>query len=194
MSHSFTRRKYVLGLICLPLLASACHFQVMQREPEPPSPLQGFKDIGVRFDYKGTSVGGMDLESFLAKRVSEDAAYAKTWDDFTASFEDNFMNGLQTNWGSVVLLKPDEKAPDTTAELVVGVSTIEMGKYIPMFTSKTEVVLALRWLAKGTVAFVDRAIRDQTPTITTPSVFQHIKPIGRELGSDAAFLMRKHVK
>jgi cephalosporin hydroxylase len=132
----------------------------------------------------------MEREAFLAKKVAEDPQYMKTWTDLLAEFEDKFILELRSRWGSVTVLAPGQKAPETSADLNVVVSSLDIGHYIPFATHNTKVAVAMRWSVKGQIAHVQDEESGVTPSLTFASVFQHIKPIGQKLGRAAADFMR----
>jgi hypothetical protein len=179
------------SLVAVVLLAAGCTIQMVPRTPKPPSPLKGLSTIAVAFDYTGLIVGGMDLNAYLAKKTAEDPTYPKSWAQLTASLEDNVMQGLQSGWGSVRRIPPGEKAADTEAELTVAFASLHIGHYIPFAASNTEVRAALRWAVKGQVAEVQQASGQYPPTLREPSVFQHVKSIGKTLGEAGAGFMRR---
>lgn len=97
---------------------------------------------------------------------------------------------------------PAEPAPATpTAAPFDGVLTVRvalnslhMGKYIPMFTQKAQVQVLNTWWASGRMVADSNDKAEYAPTITTPSVFQHIQVLGNDAGRRAAGFLRKQHK
>jgi hypothetical protein len=85
--------------------------------------------------------------------------------------------------------------PDFDGVLTVRVAlaSFKLGKYIPLYTTKSELHVANSWLASGQVVDQSNDKVDFTPTIKTPSVFQHVQTMGVQAGGRAAgFLRQRH--
>jgi hypothetical protein len=183
------RRAQLIGMVGAACALGGC-IRVVHVQPEPPSPLRGISDIAISFDYSHLLVGGLDRDAFLAKKTAEDPAYPKTWADLLAAFEDNFILELRSGWGQVTVVPQGQQAPATSADLNVVVSELEIGHFIPFATRRTEVKVAMRWSVNGQLAHVQDEQDSFKPSLRVPSVFQHIKPIGQQLGRAAARFMR----
>ena len=73
----------------------------------------------------------------------------------------------------------------------VSLTLLKMGKYIPMFTKNARVEISDAWLASGGTVEQSQHAAQLTPTLSNPSVFQHIKTLGADSGGDTARFLRK---
>ncbi|HKO93697.1 MAG TPA: hypothetical protein VJU61_21235 [Polyangiaceae bacterium] len=91
---------------------------------------------------------------------------------------------------------PTEPAPAAQPEfdglltVRVSLASFKLGKYIPMYTSKSELQVTNSWMASGQVVDQSSDTVDFSPSIKTPSVFQHVQTMGANAGSRAAAFLR----
>jgi hypothetical protein len=83
---------------------------------------------------------------------------------------------------------------DGTAIVKVSVVSLQLGKYIPLYVTKAEISASNTWWVGGKLVEESRASADYRPTLTSPSVFQHVQVIGRAVGEQTAKFLRKKMR
>ena len=191
MSHvrAFQLPRLILVVFaCLFGLGSCIRMVAVQ--PEPPSPLKGTTSIAIAFDYNDLVVEGTPKDQWIKTKTEKDPEYPKTWKDLTAGLESNFVRGFRGRWTSLTLVPEGQAVPTDGAVLVVSVRALDMGHYIPFATTKTKVDTVLNWSVAGAIAHQNDKSADFKPSLRTPSVFQHLKVVGEELGEAAGRFLR----
>ncbi len=166
-------------------LAVGCgpSFQVIRQST--PSALANVEKVSVRFDYSQLYIGGESEATWVKKKSENDADYPKTWADLKNRLEAAFVTSFRGVAG--VGERGNLGAPTSGGEaaLVVQVKEIGIGKYIPFYAPPTK--------ANANAVF---KIGDQETdgvvvggasahSLTSPSVFQHIEPVGSQMGNTA---------
>lgn len=161
------------------------------RESGPPSALAGAGAAALQFDYSTLLVEGMTQEAWVEQQKAKDPEYEKSWTDLKARFEKYYVQGFQAGWGTATVLEPGAAKPSGTVLVLVKVNTLDMGHYIPFATTRSQVTVNVVWDVAGPEDEITIAGSD-TPTLTNPSIFQHVGHIGQYLGKvSAKFLSSK---
>jgi hypothetical protein len=88
---------------------------------------------------------------------------------------------------------PAQPAFDGVLTLRVALASFKLGKYIPMFTTNSQLHVLNTWWASGAMVEDSQDSVEFVPSITTPSVFQHVQAMGNDAGARAAgFLRERH--
>jgi len=151
------------------------------RSSGPPSALASAGPITVAFDYSRLQIAGMNEQQFVESKVAKEADYPTKWQNLKNSFEESVITGLAGQWSKGVA----RGAPGAGVGLVVIPTSLSMGHYMVVAATPTTVSTTLDWVVGGQ-AVEEIAITDaQQATVFTPSVFQHITPIGSAVGQKA---------
>jgi len=179
-------------LFSLMMLAAGCSVPwKVVRESGPPSALAGAGAAAIQFDYSALLVEGMTQEAWVQQQTAKDPEYEKSWTDLKARFEKYYLEGFQAGWGTATVLAPGAAKPSGTVLVLVKVNTLDMGHYIPFATTRSQVTVNVVWDAAGPEDEI-MIVGSDTPSITNPSIFQHVGHIGGYLGKvSAKFLSSK---
>ncbi len=185
------RRCMAIAFVLM-LLGSGCVYR--SATPPPPGPLDGVTAVAVSFDYSTLLVNGMggakSEAAWVAAKSAEEADYPKTWSDLKMQWEQHFMAGFaRSSPVPVSLLVAGTPPPPTGAVLKVSVSEFQLGKYIPFATQRTSVRTMQTWFRGEQPVQSSGTEASFTPSITAPSVFQHIRPIGEQSGQQTAMTL-----
>jgi hypothetical protein len=173
------------------LLAQGCgaSWQVI-RVSGPPSALRGAKEVSVNFDYSLMSVEGMSESAWVASKLAEDPKYQLTWFDLKSRFQAAVIEGFV---GEARGVRIAANAAPTGVVLIVQVKSFKLGKYIPFAMPHTSIYADLTWQVNGQTTDVINLERSQSPSIYSPSVFNHIGPVGNSIGSAAGEFLNTKV-
>lgn len=183
----------LFGLALLALLCAACGSRyTVITESGPPSALKGVTEAAVSFDYSKLVVEGRSEADWVAAKTAEEAEYEKTWADLKARFETHYMQGFTRGWPAAARLAEGEQPGEGAVRVIVEVRQLDMGRLIPFATTQSVISVRVKWNRK---AEPDDEIQIQgadTPSLTNPSIFQHVGHIGAYLGGiSARFLTDK---
>lgn len=183
----------LFGLALLALLCAACGSRyTVITESGPPSALKGATQAVVSFDYAKLVVEGRSETEWVARKTAEEADYEKTWADLKARFETHYMQGFTRGWPAASRLAEGEQPAEGAVRVVVDVRQLDMGRLVPFATTQSVITTRVKWNRK---AEPDDEIQIQgadTPSLTNPSIFQHVGHIGAYLGGiSARFLADK---
>ena len=151
--------------------------------------------MAVIFDYAALRVNGMGSAKteaeWLAAKTAEDPAYPTTWADLKGQFEDAFLSSF-AGGAAVPISRFVEGVPPPAggAVLKVSMSEFQLGKYIPFATTQSSISTAQTWWRNEQVVQSSGTSASFMPGITTPSVFQHVRPIGEQSGQQTARTLR----
>jgi hypothetical protein len=186
MSERIVRRHLLAILSVVSFAAlSGCQWQFV-RDSGPPSLLRGAGPIVVSFDYSRLIVSGKNEHDFVQERLAKDPAYEKSWSDLKASFETNVVAGVGYEWPPGAQPGP----PGPGAHLTVFPTALTMGKYMFVAATATRVDADLNFTVNGQPADQIRGSGAQVPTITTPSVHQHMPAVADAIGRRAGRYVR----
>lgn len=161
------------------------------KESGPPSALLGAADVGIYFDYTPLYVEGFTEAEWVAKKTAEDQAYGQTWEDLKARFESAYVAAFMEAWGGGRRVAVDTAPKPGGVVVQVRVDTLEIGHYIPFAQSNSQVSAHLVWHAQGPEDEIVVQASDR-PSLTNPSIFQHIAHMGARIGRlGATFLKSK---
>jgi hypothetical protein len=177
-SSSPALRLLLLALAAAPLMACSPPWTVIKTSG-PPSTLAKAGPITVAFDYSKLQVGGMNEQAFVESKKAEKADYEQDWVKLKASFEDSVLGGIGQSWTQGAA----RGTPGQGIGLVVYPTSMSMGHYMVIASTATSVSTMLDWTVNGQVTEEIQVTGAQQATIYTPSVFQHIPPIGSHIGN-----------
>jgi hypothetical protein len=147
-----------------------------------PSALKGAGEVAIAFDYSQMNVGGRAVGDFVAAKTAEDPKYPQTWADLLGRFETAVIDGMRHH-------NPHARAVQaggpTPVMLIVQPRTFQLGKFIPFAQPNTVMDVELVWQVNGQVTDEIGVKRAYPPSITQPSVFNHIGPVGEGIGQTA---------
>lgn len=180
-------------LLALFAFASGCVYR--SQPPPPPAPLEGVTAVAVIFDYSALRVNGMGSPKteaeWLAAKTAEDPAYPTTWADLKSRFEESFLQSFAGGAAVPISRFVEGVAPPPTgAVLKVSMSEFQLGKYIPFATQQSSISTAQTWWRNEQMVQSSATSASFMPGITTPSVFQHVGPIGQQSGQQTARTLR----
>jgi hypothetical protein len=188
-SHSVSSpalRLLLLALAAAPLMACSPPWTVIKTSG-PPSTLANAGPVTVAFDYSKLQVGGMNEQAFVASKKEKEPNYEQDWAKLKASFEDGVLGGLGQTWSRGVA----RGTPGQGVGLVVYPTELSMGHYMVVASTNTSVSTMLDWSVNGQVTETIQVAGSQPATLYTPSVFQHIPPIGSHIGNLAGRYLGK---
>jgi len=125
--------------------------------------------------------------STLANAGPITVAFDQEWAKLKASFEDSVVGGLGQTWARGAV----KGAPAAGVGLVVYPTSLSMGHYMVVASTATSVSTMLDWTVNGQVTEEIQVSGAQSATVYTPSVFQHIPPIGSHIGNLAGRYLGK---
>lgn len=155
-----------------------------------PTALGAANNVAVAFDYSQMIVEGKSVEQWKAEKTAEDAKYPETWADLTNRFETAVLEGVREKYPNAHLAS--QGGGDVT--LTIRPSRFGMGKYIVVSSWPTVMDVVIGGKAGDAAENSDeiQLVRSYPASITQPSVFNHISPVGRQIGSAAGrFLASK---
>jgi hypothetical protein len=164
-------------------LFSACgpSWKVIRAGPAP-SPLHGATDVAVAFDYNSMMIEGHPTAEWVALKVAEDAKYTATWADLMGKFEAAVIEGMRSRFPSAHPVQ----AGASPVTVVVTPHRFQMGKLIPFVLPPTIMDVNLVWQFNGQVTDEIAVTHSYPVSLVQPSVFNHIGPVGSQVGSHAA--------
>jgi hypothetical protein len=158
-----------------------------------PTAIGAANNVAVAFDYSQMLVEGKPAEQWKQEKTAEDAKYAETWVDLTTKFETAVLEGVREQYPSAHLAS--QGPGDVT--VTIRPNRFGLGKYIVVSSWPTVMDVVVGAKAGEAAENSDEIsfARSYPASITQPSVFQHITPVGRQIGSVAArFLNSKKPK
>lgn len=180
------RIKLVVAAVACALVATACGapYQIIRRSG-PPSALKNIQNVVVQFDYAQMMVEGMAETDWVTRKTEEDADYPTTWADLKGRLESAYGQGFLAS-AKVGRMAPLGEAPQAgEGVLIVRPTTFKLGKYIPFVMPNTVVDANVSFVIDGQETDVIRVVAAQAPSIVSPSVFNHIGPVGNRLGNNS---------
>jgi len=171
-----------LGLVALATTAAGCAPPwTVVRSSGPPSALAAAGPVTVAFDYSRLQIAGMNEQQFVESKMAKEADYPQKWANLKQSFEESVITGMAGQWPKGVA----RGAPGQGVGVVVMPTSLSMGHYMVVAATPTKVSTTVDYVVGGQaveeIAFSDA----QQATVFTPSVFQHIPPIGSAVGQKA---------
>ncbi len=191
MNKTKNRSTGLLALCAAMLLAQGCGagWRVVRSSGEP-SALKGFKKVAVQFDYSELLVEGRTEQEWISEKTAEKPEYVETWNELIGKYEDGFVNSFREQVGGTRILGEGEATSADEVKLVVKMRTLKMGKYIVIGASDTLVDAALVWVVEGKDGDEIHVRAASRHSIYKPSVFQHITPVSRNLGTKGGRFLR----
>jgi hypothetical protein len=154
----------------------------------PPSALAGQTDVSVAFDYSQMYVESKLEADWVSLKTAEDANYPATWADLKGRFEAAVVQGMRNQFPSAHPVQTGV----TPVTMVVQVHTFKLGKFIPFVMPPTIMDASLVFQVQGQTTDEISMVRSWQPSITQPSVFNHIPYVGEQFGAmGARFLASK---
>jgi hypothetical protein len=175
-------------LLLVPSVLAGCGVPWMViKESGPPPALQGVDSVVVNFDYTGMMVGGMGGDKpeaqWVAEKSVEENDYPKTWGELKGKWEAMFMEGIADASPVATLRGAPGATPSPNAAVVtVTLNNLQVGKYMVFAATASGVTVTHTWSRAGEVVDQIQTRGKVEPTMTTPSVFQHIDDLGRDSG------------
>ena len=145
----------------------------------PPSALAASNDIALAFDYSQMFVEGRTEQDWVTTKVAEDAKYTETWADLKGRFEEAVLAGLRSEFPGA---HPVAAGPGDTV-MVVQVRNFKLGKFIPFVLPPTVMDAELIFQVGGQATDEISLARSYPSSLYQPSVFNHIGPVGQQLGA-----------
>ncbi len=185
----------LLALATLSLLCVACgsHYKVIKASG-PPSALRGAVEVKVAFDYTDFVVEGRSEENWVTEKTAKDPEYGKTWTDLKARFETKFLDGFTSVWPTSARLAEGETPAEGTTVAVVKVRELDIGRLIPFATRNSKIDVRVRYTRKEDPDAEIAIKGEDTPSLTNPSIFQHVGRIGHYLGRVSAIFVEDQQK
>lgn len=172
------------ALVVSALAACGAPYKVVQKSG-PPSALAGTGRVGVEFDYSTLTVDGMSEEAWVAHSSSEKPEYPADWAKLKAQVETNVLAGLSD--GDVEARKNDTSGAPT---VVVAIEQFQMGRYIVIGAIKHHMNVKVSFVVDGAVTDTITFAVESTPSLYSPSVWQHLDNLGKAIGQKAAHYVR----
>ncbi len=121
-------------------------------------------------------------------KTAEDPKYTQTWADLMGKFETAVIEGLRERYPSAHPVQAGASA----VTVVVTPHRFQMGKLIPFVLPPTIMDVNLVWQFNGQVTDEISYSRSYPVSVVQPSVFNHIHPVGVQIGEHASrFLMSR---
>jgi hypothetical protein len=176
----------LLGSALLIALLSGCgpNWKVV-KVSGPPSALAATNDVALAFDYSQMFVEGRTEADWVATKTAEDAKYPETWADLKGRFEAAVLSGLRSE-------VPNAHHVNQGAGQVVMVMQVrdfKLGKFIPFALPPTVMGAEILFQVGGQTTDEISLVRSYPSSITQPSVFNHIGPVGQALGAAGGQLL-----
>ena len=180
------RRLTVSAVGAMMTLSIGCgpSFKVI-RQSGPPSALSSIENVSVQFDYSKLYVGGESEAAWVKKKTEEDADYAKTWEDLKNRLEAAFVTSFRGAAGVGERGNLGDRTSAGEAALVVQVKEIAVGKYIPFYAPPTRANADAVFKVDGEATDGVVVGGASSHSLRRPSVFQHIEPVGSQMGNTA---------
>lgn len=175
-------------VVLVPSILAGCGVPWMViKESGPPSKLKGVDSVVVNFDYTGMMVGGMGGDKPEAQWVAEKSAdeddYAKTWDELKGKWEAMYMEGIADESPVATLRGAPGVAVSPNAAVVnVTLNNLQVGKYMVFANTDSGVTVTDTWSRNGEVVDQIQTRAQVSPSMTTPSIFQHMTDLGHSSG------------
>lgn len=151
----------------------------------PPSALAGQTDVAVAFDYSQMYVENRTEADWVSTKTAEDANYPSTWADLKGRFEGAVMEGVRHQFPAA---HPAGSAPSQVV-MVVQPKTFKLGKFIPFAMPPTVITTSIIFQVGGQPTDEILLTRSYQPSITQPSVFNHIPWVGDAIGRAGGSLL-----
>jgi hypothetical protein len=185
-------RHSVVGAVLVLGLLSGCGPGWKVLKASNPTALAAANNVAVAFDYSNMMVERKTVEAWKAEKTAEDAKYPETWNDLMGKFEGAVLAGIRDEFPSAHAAA--QGPGDVT--LTIRPTTFGMGKYIVVTAWPTvmDVVIGAR-PGEGENTDEIEVKRSYQASLYQPSVFQHITPVGTQIGQAAGrFLASKKAK
>ncbi len=157
-----------------------------------PTTLAGANNVAVAFDYSNMMVEKKSVEAWKAEKTAEDAKYPETWADLMGKFEGAVIDGMRNEYPSA---HPIAQGPGDVT-ITIRPSTFGLGKYIVVTAWPTVMNVVIdAHSGEGETTDEIQFQRSYPASVVQPSVFNHITPLGKQIGQSAArFLAMKKAK
>ena len=164
-------------------LFSACgpSWKVIRAGPAP-SPLHGATDVAVAFDYNSMMIENHPTAEWVNLKTAEDPKYTQTWADLMGKFEAAVIEGMRSRFPTAHAVQ----AGASPVTVVVTPHRFQLGKLIPMYMPPTLMEVNLVWQFNGQATDEIGIVHSYPVSLVQPSVFNHITPVGNQIGSHAA--------
>lgn len=169
----------LIGAALLVALLSGCGPAWKVVKVSSPSALSKSNDIALAFDYSQMYVEGRTEADWVAVKTGEDAKYPETWADLKSRFEGAVLDGLRSQYPSAHSVTA---GPGDTV-MVVQVRSFKLGKFIPFVLPPTIMDAEIMFQVGGQTTDEISLARSYPSSIAAPSVFNHIVPVGQQLGA-----------
>lgn len=173
-------KRGIIGAALLVGLLSSCGppWKVV-RVSGPPSALANASDVALAFDYSQMSVEGRPEADWVSAKTAEDAKYPDTWADLKGRFEEAVLTGLRSQYPGA----HSASAGQGDVVMVVQVRQFKLGKLIPFVLPPTVMDAELIFQVGGQATDEISLMRSYPSSLTSPSVFNHIGPVGQQFGA-----------
>jgi hypothetical protein len=172
-------------LVMTTIVGCGVPWQVV-KQSGPPSALKGASAIAVSFDYTGMIVGGMGGDKpeaqWVAEKSAEDANYQQTWTDLKSKWELAVTEGLAASSGVPVTRGTGTPVGSEAADVTIQLNNLQVGKYIVVGAKASAVQVTHTWSRGGQVVDEITTKTSVTPSMTQPSIFQHVAVMGKTTG------------
>ncbi len=168
----------LVGTIVLAGLLTGCGPNWKVVRASSPSALAGASDVALSFDYSQMMVEGKPEADWVNLKTAEDAKYPETWADLKGKYEAAVLEGLRTQIPGAHLVSTGAGA----VQMVVTPRKFKLGKFIPFVLPPTLMEGGIVFIVGGQPTDEISLTRSYPVSITQPSVFNHINPLGREFG------------
>lgn len=168
----------LLGSALLALLAGCGPNWKVVKVSGPPSALAATNDVCVAFDYSQMYVEGKTEADWVSAKTAEDAKYTETWTDLKGRFEAAVLEGVRSEFPSAHHVNQG----GGQVVMVMQVRNFKLGKFIPFALPPTVMDAEILFQVGGQTTDEISLTRTYPSSITQPSVFNHIGPVGQQLG------------
>jgi hypothetical protein len=160
------------------------------KQSGPPSALKTVSAVSVTFSYAGLMVGGgagdKPEAQWVAEKNVEEPGYEATWLDLKSKWEAAYMEGLaKTSPVPVTRSVAGTPPPGGAVELVVVMNRLQLGKYMVVAAKQTILDATHSFQMNGVAVDEIQTHYGLTPSMYSPSIFQHANKLGNLSGNAA---------
>jgi hypothetical protein len=190
--HGLKRNLWVIALLAL----VGCGVPwIVVKQSGPPSALKGINGLAVSFNYAGMMVGGMGGDKpeaqWVSEKSAEDANYQTTWAELKAKYEGVYLESLAAKSPVPVTRSNGAPAPGNAADVTVTLTRLQIGKYMVVSAVASTLDVTHSFSRNGQVVDEIRTSGSVTPSMYSPSIFQHVGKLGQQAGALAAKFVGK---
>ena len=191
------RSAWMVALVTMTMAMIGCGPKwIVVKQSGPPSALKTVSAVSVSFSYAGLMVGGgagdKPEAQWVAEKNVEEPGYEATWIDLKSKWEEAYMAGLaKTSPVPVTRSIAGTPAPGGAVDLVVVLTRIQLGKYMVVAAKQTIVDVTHSFQVGGAAVDEIQTHYGLTPSVYSPSVFQHANKLGNLSGNAAGKYLAK---